>query len=123
MNPISPNSPVARWSCGTDISSLTRPIRSRARPAKPWISFPHPRDGPDLQLSALFRIALRSLSRNRLRTFLTMLGIIIGVAAVIAMLAVGQGARAAVESSIAGLGTNVITVYPLSRNQSGARME
>ncbi len=68
-------------------------------------------------------IALRSLSRNKLRSALTMLGIIIGVAAVIAMLAVGQGARAAVEKSIASLGSNVIIVSPGAPNQSGIRLE
>jgi putative ABC transport system permease protein len=73
--------------------------------------------------SALFTIALRSLSRNKLRSFLTMLGIVIGVAAVIAMLAVGQGARASVESSIASLGSNVINVFPGALNQSGIRLE
>jgi putative ABC transport system permease protein len=72
--------------------------------------------------AALFFIALRSLARNKLRTFLTMLGIIIGVAAVIAMLAVGQGARAAVENSIASLGSNVIIIFPGATNQSGVRL-
>jgi putative ABC transport system permease protein len=75
-------------------------------------------------MSALLRAALRSLRRNKLRTFLTMLGIIIGVAAVIAMLAVGEGARTSVESSIASLGTNVINVYPGGqRSAGGARGE
>ena len=73
---------------------------------------------------ALLRVAMRSLQRNKLRTFLTMLGIIIGVAAVIAMLAVGEGARTSVESSIASLGTNVINVYPGgARGAGGARGE
>ena len=65
-----------------------------------------------MRMTALLIIALRSLARNKLRSILTMLGIIIGVAAVIAMLSVGQGAKAMVQSSIAGLGTNVITVFP-----------
>jgi putative ABC transport system permease protein len=74
--------------------------------------------------TALLKVALRSLRRNKLRTFLTMLGIIIGVAAVIAMLAVGEGARTSVESSIASLGTNVINVYPGGqRGPGGARGE
>ena len=73
---------------------------------------------------ALLRVAMRSLQRNKLRTFLTMLGIIIGVAAVIAMLAVGEGARSSVERSIASLGTNVINVYPGgARGAGGARVE
>ncbi|HEY7791698.1 MAG TPA: ABC transporter permease [Vicinamibacterales bacterium] len=57
-----------------------------------------------------FRIALSALGRNKLRTFLTMLGIIIGVAAVIAMVAVGQGAQAAVESEVRSAGANLIFV-------------
>jgi putative ABC transport system permease protein len=65
-----------------------------------------------MRMTALLVIAMRSLSRNKLRSILTMLGIIIGVAAVIAMLSVGQGAKEMVASSIAGLGTNVITVFP-----------
>ncbi|MEO7426136.1 MAG: ABC transporter permease [Fibrobacteria bacterium] len=65
-----------------------------------------------MRMTALLMIAMRSLSRNKLRSILTMLGIIIGVAAVIAMLSVGQGAKETVAKSIAGLGTNVITVFP-----------
>jgi putative ABC transport system permease protein len=76
-----------------------------------------------MRFSALLRIALRSLARNKMRSFLTMLGVIIGVAAVIAMLAVGRGAGATMESSIAGLGSNVINVFPGSRSQGPARME
>jgi putative ABC transport system permease protein len=64
-----------------------------------------------MRFSSLLVIALRSLARNKLRSMLTMLGIIIGVAAVIAMLSVGQGAKEMVATSIAGLGTNVINVF------------
>ena len=73
--------------------------------------------------SALLIIAFRSLARNKLRTFLTMLGIIIGVAAVITMMSVGQGAKTAVASSIASLGTNVINVFPGAQGSGGVRME
>lgn len=58
-----------------------------------------------------------------MRSFLTMLGIIIGVAAVIAMLAIGQGARYVVESQIASLGTNMILVFPFASSQGGVRFE
>jgi putative ABC transport system permease protein len=68
-------------------------------------------------------IAIRSLGRNKMRSFLTMLGVIIGVAAVIAMLAVGQGARDMINSQIAALGTNVILVFPGAFTQGGVRME
>ncbi len=65
--------------------------------------------------------ALRILSRNRLRAGLTMLGIVIGVAAVIAMVSIGQGARAAVQAQVASMGTNVIIVMPGSTTVSGVR--
>src|SRR5512137_2927657 len=58
-----------------------------------------------------FLEALESLSGNKLRSGLTMLGIVIGVAAVIAMLAVGQGAQASITGSISGIGTNLLFVF------------
>ncbi|MCA9797562.1 MAG: ABC transporter permease, partial [Candidatus Eremiobacteraeota bacterium] len=66
-------------------------------------------------------VALRALTRNALRTFLTMLGMIIGVSAVIAMLALGQGAQNSIQSSIASLGTNTIMVSAGSVNSGGVR--
>jgi putative ABC transport system permease protein len=68
------------------------------------------------------RIALRALARNKLRSFLTMLGIIIGVGAVIAMVAIGEGAKATIRSQIASLGTNVLIVLAGSATQGGVRM-
>ncbi len=68
-----------------------------------------------------FDIALNSLTRNKVRSFLTMLGIIIGVGAVIAMMAVGTGAQESIKQQIASLGTNVILVFPGSFNQGGVR--
>jgi putative ABC transport system permease protein len=65
--------------------------------------------------------AFRALRRNKMRSFLTMLGIIIGVAAVIAMLAIGQGAEYSVQQQITALGTNVLIVLPGSQNTSGLR--
>jgi putative ABC transport system permease protein len=65
--------------------------------------------------------AFRALQRNKMRSFLTMLGIIIGVAAVIAMLAIGQGAEYSVKQQISSLGTNVLIVYPGSQQQGGVR--
>jgi putative ABC transport system permease protein len=64
-------------------------------------------------------IALDSLLRHKTRALLTMLGIIIGVGAVIAMVAVGQGASAAVDSQIASLGTNVLIIFPASMSHGG----
>jgi len=65
--------------------------------------------------------AFRALQRNKMRSFLTMLGIIIGVAAVIAMLAIGQGAEYSVKQQIAALGTNVLMVFPGAQQQAGVR--
>jgi putative ABC transport system permease protein len=68
-----------------------------------------------------FRIAMRALARNKLRAFLTMLGIIIGVGAVIAMVAIGEGAKATIRAQIASLGTNVLIVLPGTTTQGGVR--
>jgi putative ABC transport system permease protein len=68
------------------------------------------------------RIALRALLVNKLRSILTMLGIIIGVGAVITMIAIGSGARAKVEEQIDALGTHLITVSPGSITAGGVRM-
>jgi putative ABC transport system permease protein len=67
------------------------------------------------------RIALRALARNKLRAFLTMLGIIIGVGAVIAMVAIGEGAKETIRSQIASLGTNVLIIMPGTSVQGGVR--
>jgi putative ABC transport system permease protein len=66
--------------------------------------------------------AFRALRRNKMRSFLTMLGIIIGVAAVIAMLAIGQGAQYSVEQQISALGTNVLIVIPGSQQTGGVHV-
>ncbi len=60
----------------------------------------------------ILRVALEALRVNKMRSVLTMLGIIIGVGAVIAMLALGNGAQAAVNARIAALGTTMVTVVP-----------
>ncbi|HEX2054976.1 MAG TPA: ABC transporter permease [Nitrospiraceae bacterium] len=65
--------------------------------------------------------ALRVLRRNRMRAGLTMLGIVIGVGAVIAMVSIGQGARAAVSAQVASMGTNVIIVLPGATTVGGVR--
>jgi macrolide transport system ATP-binding/permease protein len=65
--------------------------------------------------------AARALARNKLRSALTVLGVFIGVAALIAMVAVGQGANAAVEAEIASLGTNLLVVLPGATTSSGVR--
>jgi len=65
------------------------------------------------------RIAFRALGRNKMRSFLTALGIIIGVGAVIAMISIGEGARRGIESRFASMGTNLLFVSPGSQNQRG----
>lgn len=69
----------------------------------------------------VFKTALRSLMSNRTRSLLTMLGIIIGVGAVITMVAIGRGASHQVESYVAGFGSNLIIVMPTPPNSTGAR--
>ena len=64
-----------------------------------------------MRLIATLKMAFRALRRNTLRTFLTMLGIIIGVGAVIAMVSIGNGAKSQVEAQIASLGQNVILIF------------
>ncbi|MBL8602755.1 MAG: ABC transporter permease [Myxococcales bacterium] len=69
------------------------------------------------------RLALRSLNRNKLRAALTVLGILIGVAAVVAMTALGDGAKANIERQLGALGTNLLMVFPGSNTSGGARTE
>lgn len=71
----------------------------------------------------LIQIALRALQRNKLRAFLTMLGIIIGVAAVIAMVAIGEGSKKSIQDQIASMGSNMITIRPNSNVSGGARLD
>lgn len=74
-----------------------------------------------MKVGPTFRIALRALKRNKLRSLLTMLGIIIGVGAVIAVVGIGNGARAQVEAQIATLGKNMILIFSGSMTSGGAR--
>ncbi|MGR4066182.1 MAG: ABC transporter permease [Vulcanimicrobiaceae bacterium] len=74
-----------------------------------------------MNAKAVIRLALVALVRNKARSLLTMLGIVIGVAAVIVTVAIGVGARTSVQQSIASLGSNLIVVQPGSATQFGAR--
>ena len=71
----------------------------------------------------LIRIALKAMARNKTRTFLTMLGIIIGVMSVIAMLAIGEGSKQSIQSQISKMGTNMIMIFPSSDEPGGVRQE
>ncbi|MGE5108730.1 MAG: ABC transporter permease [Sphingobacteriales bacterium] len=76
-----------------------------------------------MKLINLFRIAWKAIKRNKMRAFLTMLGIIIGVAAVISMIAIGQGSKQSIQSQITGMGSNMITIRPSSNVMGGARLD
>ena len=67
-----------------------------------------------MNLTNLTKIALKALNNNKLRCFLTMLGIIIGVASVITMLAIGQGSKRSIREQISEMGSNMIMIHPLS---------
>ena len=71
----------------------------------------------------LFKIALRALSNNKLRAFLTMLGIIIGVASVITMLAIGQGSKKSIQAQISEMGSNMIMIHPGADMRGGVRQD
>src|SRR5690242_21340807 len=72
-----------------------------------------------VSLAEVGRLALDSLLANKVRALLTMLGVIIGVASVVALLAIGNGASAAITSQIQSIGTNVLTIMPGSPNNRG----
>jgi putative ABC transport system permease protein len=72
-----------------------------------------------MSIRNLLKIAINALLRNKLRAFLTMLGIIIGVASVIAMLGIGEGSKASIQQQIAGMGLNLVTVVPGSQQRGG----
>ena len=74
-----------------------------------------------MRIASTVLIALRALRRNKLRSILTALGIIIGVGAVITMVSIGNGAKSMVEAQIASLGQNIVLVNSGSTNQGGAR--
>jgi len=75
-----------------------------------------------LRTANILKVGMRAILRNKLRSFLTMLGIVIGVACVIAMNAVGQGATRSIQDNISSLGTNFIMIFPGATTQSGARI-
>ncbi|MDD3162177.1 MAG: ABC transporter permease [Bacteroidales bacterium] len=76
-----------------------------------------------MNFTNLFKIALRALGNNKFRGFLTMLGIIIGVASVITMLAIGQGSKQSIQSEISEMGSNMIMIHPGNMERGGVRQE
>jgi putative ABC transport system permease protein len=76
-----------------------------------------------MNLGSSIKVAFKALGKNKFRSFLTMLGIIIGVAAVIAMQAIGSGSSSDINTRISSLGSNLIMVTPAASKQSGVRLE
>lgn len=74
-----------------------------------------------MNFANLLKIALKALSNNKLRCFLTMLGIIIGVASVITMLAIGQGSKDSIRAQISEMGSNMIMIHPGNMQRGGVR--
>lgn len=75
-----------------------------------------------MKITNLIRLAIRALQRNKLRALLTMLGIIIGVAAVITMMSIGEGSKLSINESLSSMGSNMITISPYSNEPGGATM-
>jgi len=120
---ISDNRQAARQAAAASVVDSPAPPAPAAQAAAPG---PHIRqqitesDAAPLTFAMMaLRAAARALARNKLRSILTMLGIFIGVAALIAMVAVGQGANQAVEQQIASLGTNLLIVTPGTTTANG----
>jgi putative ABC transport system permease protein len=74
-----------------------------------------------MKLGNLFKVAMNALRRNKMRSFLTMLGIIIGVASVITMLAIGQGSKKSIEDQISSMGSNMLFVMPGTMRMGGVQ--
>ena len=76
-----------------------------------------------MNIGNLSKIALKALLNNKMRTFLTMLGIIIGVGSVITMLAIGQGSKMSIREQISEMGSNIIMIHPGGERRGGVRMD
>src|SRR4030095_314021 len=101
-----------------DLAGRSRPLGTTTRCPR------HPRGaggGSRMNLTESVRVALRALGANKLRASLTMLGMIIGVGAVIALMSIGKGVQASVTSQIKGLGTNLLFFSPGAQTQGGVR--
>ena len=74
-----------------------------------------------MNIKNLLKVALKALNNNKMRCFLTMLGVIIGVGAVIAMLAIGQGSKNSIRAQISEMGSNMIMIFPGAESRGGVR--
>ena len=77
----------------------------------------------NMRVLNLFKIALKAIGLNKVRALLTMLGVIIGVASVIAMLAIGEGSKESIKTQISSMGSNIVTIRPYSESQGGVRLD
>ena len=76
-----------------------------------------------MNITNLFKIAFKALVNNKMRAFLTMLGIIVGVASVITMIAIGQGSKKSISDQISEMGSNIIMIHPGGERRGGVRMD
>jgi macrolide transport system ATP-binding/permease protein len=112
---------VSRRDAATELRRLSVAM-DHNEPSSAFISRePRPSAQRFVDLLMILRIAFRALSRNKARSALTMLGVVIGVAAVIAMVSIGQGAQNSVQAQIASVGTNLLFVGAGSQNVGGVR--
>src|SRR5690554_8218396 len=76
-----------------------------------------------MRFSSLLKVALKALFRNRMRTFLSVLGIVIGVAAVITMVAMGEGSKKSIREQMTSMGTNALTITPNSSRRGPVQLD
>src|SRR5688572_26673856 len=103
----------------TTISELPAPVTETAAPTDLVLEPLEHTGAGSVALGEVARISFASLMANKVRSLLTMLGVIIGVASVIALLALGSGASSAITSQIQSAGTNLLTIMPGSPRSSG----
>src|SRR5207253_3678930 len=114
---------IALSSSGTDVSGVTFQSKTARTPRKSCANYrPKSRKRKTMNLLAILKVAVRALGRNKMRTALTMLGIVIGVGAVIVLVSIGQGAQAMVLDQISSMGTNMMYVMPGNLNFGGAAL-
>ena len=76
-----------------------------------------------MSIANLLKVALKAILNNKARSFLSMLGIIIGVAAVIVMMAIGQGSKESIHQELSTMGTNLLTIRPGADMRGGVRLD
>src|SRR4051812_13139779 len=123
MNPTLLNMQIGSSNSATGVYGGISRWRNGETPKKGCNSYPPTaRRRRTMNLFAILKVAVRALNRNKLRTALTMLGIIIGVGAVIALVSIGQGAQSMVQDQINGMGTNMMFIMPGNVSFGGASL-